>query len=146
MEKTRDVLLEPTNLMRLVREVNEELGDRDEVIRGELRHLGQQVRKKRDQVRRLLDVLENGEQCADAILPRLNARHEELKLLEARRLALKGDDAVARVHKVEIARVLPYVESLKRTLGSAPVRTRRSILRSFIRGIRVGKAEMSIEF
>ena len=146
LEKTRDVLLEPAHLTRLAREVNEELGDRDEVVRGELRLLGRQIRKKRGQLGRLLDVLENGEQCADAILPRLNARQEELKLLEAKRLALKGDETLDRVHKVEIDRVLPYVESLKRTLGSAPVKTRRSALRSFINDITVGEAEIAIGF
>jgi len=146
VEKVREVLLEPTYLEDLVDEVNQELGDRDELIAAELRALDATLREKKEQIERLLDAIESSKEQTIAILPRLEARQEEFSALDERRRQLEEERQSPRVLRVEIARVLPYVESLKTTLQTAPVKTQRFILKSFIKRIEVTTSKIVIDF
>jgi len=146
LEKTSEVLLEPANIQLLTGQVNSELGDHDQVIEDRLKILEAEIKTRRAQVERLLDALENGAQASTLIVGRLAARKDELRLLEAERLTLRSEDAVNLIQHVDIGRVLPYVESLRETLSTSPVKTRRFILKSFIKRITVGKSQITIEY
>jgi len=146
VEKIRDVLLEPEHLEQLAGEVNEELGDRRTVLDQRLELLTTQIKKTEHKIGKLLDALENEELSPAAIRPRLQERQEELEQLRAQKLMLKAEDPASHVLTIEMDRVLPYVEDLKATLSTAPIKTRRFILKSFIKQIVVGRREITIEF
>jgi site-specific DNA recombinase len=146
LEKVRDVLLEPTYVAELAAMVNSELGDRETVFAGEQLGLDEAIKKARAQLDRLLDALENGADSSAAIRGRIDERERELERLKAKRLTLRLEEAGEYPRRIEIARVLPYVESLKETLATAPTRTQRFILKSFIKTITVTRTEIAIEF
>jgi len=146
LKKTSEVLLEPANIEALTQQVNDELGDHDQVISDRLKLLEEELRKRRGQIERLLDALEEGKSASALISQRLTARQEELRMLEAERFTLRSEDAAHLVQRVELDRVLPYVESLKQTLATAPVKTQRFILKSFIKRITVQETAITIEF
>ncbi len=146
LEKVRDVLLEPCYLSELVETVNRELGDRESLLETERASLDAEIKKRRGQVERLLDALESGEETPAALRERLSGRQQEYDQLRARRLALDLQDAAVNPTRIEIERLLPYVGDLKSTLATAPIRTQRFILKSFIKGIVVKRGEIAIEF
>lgn len=146
LEKVRDVLLEEENLRELVGTVNRELGDRAGQVEEERRIARGQLKERERQVARLLDALEDGRTPAASIRERLRVREEEVERLRAHLAGLEGDCTQARVSRLDMDRIRPYVESLKETLATAPRKTQQAILRSFIKKIEVGDDELSIEF
>ncbi|MEW5826865.1 MAG: recombinase family protein [Candidatus Bipolaricaulota bacterium] len=146
LEKVRDVLLEPAYLAELAAVVNAELGGREAILADEQHGVDEAIKKTRAQLDRLLDALENGVEGSNAIRERVEERERELELLKAKRLTLRLEEAGEFPRRIEIARVLPYVESLKETLATAPTRTQRFILKSFIKTITVRRTEIAIEF
>lgn len=146
LEKVRDVLLEPAYVAELAAMVNNELGDREAIFATQVAGLDEAIKKTRTQLDRLLDALENGADSSTAIRGRVAERERELERLKAKRLTLRLEEAGEYPRRIEIARVLPYVESLKETLAIAPTRTQRFILKSFIKTITVHKTEIAIEF
>ncbi|MFC2100044.1 hypothetical protein ACFLSF_04365 [Candidatus Bipolaricaulota bacterium] len=146
VEKVRDVLLDPEYLATLANEVNGELGDRSEILQQRLGALTVQIKKTEQKIGRLLDALENEEMPPAAVRPRLQERQQLLELLRAQKLTLKAEDPASHVLTIEMDGALPYVESLKETLSTAPIKTQRFILKSFIKAITVDRREITIEF
>ncbi len=146
LEKTSEVLLEDDNIESLARQVNDELGDHEQIVANQLKVLEAEIRKRRTQISNLLDALEEACTEVPVVLERIAERKEELRVLEAERFALKSEDSVNIIQHVDTERVLPYVASLRTTLDAAPVKTRRFILKSFIKRISVGKSEITIEY
>jgi hypothetical protein len=126
--------------------VNEELGDREAIFTAEQLGLDEAIKKARTQLDRLLDTLENGTETSAAIRGRIEVREREFEQLKAKRLAHRLEEAGEYPRRIEIARLLPYVESLKETLAAAPTRTQRFILKSFIKSVTVRRSEIAIEF
>lgn len=146
IEKTRDVLLEPKQLEELAEQVNGELGDTETLRKQERAALDIQIRKKKQLIEALIDAVEQRSMSFEVIRERLQTRQGELQLLEARRRELEVDGQTTRVAKVDLERVLPYVECLKETLSNAAIKTRRFILKSFIKEITVRRDHITIEF
>ncbi len=146
LEKTSEVLLEPTNIEALTQQVNDELGDHEQLLADRLKTVEAEIQKRRTQAERLLDVIENGTDDTTLIVERLSTRKDELRLLEAERLTLKSEDAANMIQQVDLDRVLPYVESLRETLDATSVKTQRFILKSFIKRITLGNREITIEY
>ena len=146
LEKVQDVLLEEGNLRQLAEEVNQELGDHEELIRSERQLVKRQLKEKESQVARLVDAIEQGEVPVTAIQPRLQARQQEAERLQGRLIQLEDyhRDNV-RVY-VDIDRIRPYVESLKETLATSSIKSQRAVLQSFVKQVEVDNTQLAIEF
>ncbi len=146
LEKVRDVLLSDTNLLLLADKVNRELGEDAGRLDEERTLLKVRLKERRQQLTRLLDALEMGKLAPEALRERVNTRQEEIERLQVRLDELKRDGGSLRATRFDLERMRPYVESLKETLETASVQTRRAVLKSFIERIEVARDELTIEF
>lgn len=146
LEKVTEVLLSDSNLQILAEEVNSELGGNEDRMRRERTLLKSQLQKKQKKLDRLVDAVESGQVTGSALHSRINARQEEVEKLISKLTQLDQQDYAAQTCEVDLERLTPYVESLKDTLATAPTKTQRSILQSFIREIEVGRKQITIEF
>jgi site-specific DNA recombinase len=146
LEKVRDVLLSDTNLLILAEEVNRELGEDQGRLEEERSFAKARLRERRHQLVRLVDALEDGKVAPGALRERINTRQEEIERLQVTLDELKRDGGSLAAKRFDLARVRPYIESLKETLERAPLQTRRAVLKSFIERIDVARDELTIEF
>jgi len=146
LAKVAEVLLSDSNLQLLAEEVNKELYGSEERILKQRHLFKAQLHKKQKQLDRLVDAVETGQITASVLQPRINARQVEVEKLLTKLRQLDQQDEITEASAIDLETVRPYVDSLKNTLSTAPVTTQRWVLQSFIRGIEVGKDELSMEF
>ena len=94
-----------------------------------------------------MDALEDGKEPGEALAKRLRTREAECERLRAKLDELRKPASQSYTATTfDLDRIRPYIESLKETLSSAPTKTQRAILKSFIKRIDVSEGTIQIEF
>lgn len=146
LERIQRVILREGHLEKLNRMVLEELsshkGEHEQVIgtiEAQLKELGRKLSK-------LYDAVEGGKLSIDDLAPRIKETRSQVEELELRQLELQESLKNGNVKPIPKEAIREMVSDLQGVLNNGTFRERRAFIRSWVKGIKIKRQRVTIEY
>ena len=113
LSRTKNSLLSPTNIQKLVREVNREIGKRSSAVATRAKELDREITQVLSRLGRYYEAFESGTLSAEDLGPRVAELNSQRDELEVSKTNTQQDRSVPKISK---ALVRHHVEDLKTLL------------------------------
>ena len=146
IEQLKSRVLTDSNLGKLVKLVNEELGSASSKLQQRLDICDAELKDVKARLFRLYDVLETDKFGLDDLAPRIKELKRRQDELSKNRVQVEADMVVQGVEEVDIDIVKSYTRDLKSLLEESDIIERKAFLRSFIKRIEINKDEARVYY
>jgi len=143
LNRTRESLLTPSNIKKLVREVNREIRQKAVGLKHRLKEVDREITEVQGRLDRYYEAFESGALGAEDLGPRVADLKELVAALEDSRARICPDSSGQRVSEAAVRR---HVEDLKALLQNSDPQLRKTVLRSFIERIEVDSNQVTVEY
>jgi site-specific DNA recombinase len=146
VEKIKERILTPENLIELAKLVNEEMDSVAVQYHGDLDDIMEEISNTNRRLERLYDALETGKLGLDELAPRIQELRRHQEKLQVRKIGIECLLSGRRVHLASPDVVTAYVNDLKNLLAESPLAERKAFVRSFVKEIKVTGDNVSLTY
>jgi len=146
VEKIKERILTPENLIELARLVNEEIDSVAVQYHEDLDDIIEEISNTNRRLERLYDALETGKLGLDELAPRIQELRRHQEKLQVRKIEIECLLSDRRVHLASLDVVTAYANDLRNLLTENPLAERKAFIRSFVKEIKVIGDDVSLTY
>jgi site-specific DNA recombinase len=146
LNRIRDQILCPNNLMDLIRMTNEEIEANYQTSRDRLADIQKQIHDVESRLEHLFDALETGAFSTEELAPRIRKLQQRLDALRSSQEETEQEQKLHIFEMPDIASIQRYVDDLRSLLTSSTILESKNFVKSFIKEIVVGKDEVCFHY
>jgi site-specific DNA recombinase len=146
IEKLKERILTPDNLMQLVELANTEIDNASRAHQEEKEHVLSQLAETNRRLERLYDVIEQGALDLADLAPRVRELRSRQEGLHRRRVEIEALMADERIQPASMDTVRADVEDMQALLSEGTLAERRAFVRDLVKEVRVTGEEVLVTY